>query len=97
MKVRLLIIVMLSVLLFQSNCTAFAKRKDLSNKNFYKYNIEGVEEYNPYQDIDEKYSYNEPENTNTTPKYLKTKYDFNMGEDSQMSVGLKGFSFKFKY
>ena len=31
------------------------------------------------------------------PKYVKPKYDINMGKKSKMSVGLKGISFKFKY
>lgn len=40
-----------------------------------------------------KYYYNEPEDDNSKG-YIKSKYDFNIGE-SEMSVGLKGFSIKF--
>ena len=43
--------------------------------------------------IEDRYSYNESEDVDNF-KYIKTKYDFNMGE-SQMSVGIKGVSIKF--
>ena len=77
-------------------CIAQTKNNELINKQFFNNNTY-VQNYDPYEDINEKYSYNEKEEINIMPKYLKPKYDINMGKESQMSVGLKGISFKFKY
>ena len=75
---------------------AQAKKDELINEQFFNSNTY-VQNYDPYEDINEKYSYNEKEEINIMPKYLKPKYDINMGKKSKMSVGLKGISFKFKY
>ena len=42
----------------------------------------------------EKYSYNESEDGDTSKNYIKTKYDFNVGE-SEMTLDFKSFTIKF--
>ena len=95
MRYFLFTVMVFSLLLVQNNI-AQAGNEDLINEQFFN-NGSYVQAYDPYEDISEKYSYNEKEETDKSLKYLKTKYDINMGKESQMSVGIKGFSFKFKY
>lgn len=81
MGLRFLFVIVCCVFVFQ-NAYAFPQ----NNSNFAKTNFENSDTL-----FNEKYSYNEPEKEKTL---IKSKYDIEIGE-SQLSVGIKGFSLKF--